>query len=287
MGERETRDTGATARSQSVVHYIERDHEVAASLLANLLDRDNGSGSGPGVLVVLPGLDDAVTLAEALRAHRRGESRALTPITSSVRGRRLLAGGASAIAGAPSELARLISESKLSLAGLHTLVLVWPEEALGDETQRQALENIIAEVPRTTMRAAICSERSAELSAFLERSMWRAHAVDHSMSSTPDAALTLRVVSAVPAERLRALRTLLDAYDPESAVLITSSDAAETAAHDAVAVLGSAGLIQVQRGVPERRFSLGVIFEDIPSAEDLVAIASMTSDLVALVRPSR
>ena len=198
--------------------------------------------------------------------------RALTPITSSVRGRRLLAGGASAIAGAPSELAQLISESKLSLAGLHTLVLVWPEESLGDEQQRQALENIIAEVPRTSARAAICSARSAELSAFLERTMWRASTVDHSISSTPDAELTLRVVSAVPAERLRALRTLLDAYDPESTVLITSSDAAEAAAHDAAAVLGSAGLIHVQRGVPEGRFSLGVIFDDVPSAEDLAVI---------------
>src|SRR5262245_15448183 len=110
MGERETRDTAATARSQSVVHFIERDHEVAASLLANLLDRAGTGEGGPNVLVVLPALDDAFAISEALRAYRRDDLRSLTPITSSLRGRRLLAGGAAAIAGAPSELARLISE---------------------------------------------------------------------------------------------------------------------------------------------------------------------------------
>lgn len=284
MGERETRDTAATARSQSVVHFIERDHDVAASLVANVLDRGESSDAGPSVLVVLPAVDDALGLSEALRTQRRGP---LTPITSATRGRRLLAGGVSAIAGAPTELARLISESKLSLAGLHTLALVWPEEALADELQRQALESILTEVPRSAERVAICSARSTDLTAFLERSMWRARTVEHASTAAPDAEITLRVVSAVPAERSRALRTLFDAYDPESAVLIVSSDAGEAAAHDAAAVLGSGGLVHVQRGVPERRFSLGVIFDDVPSAEDLATIASMTNDVVALVRPSR
>src|SRR5688572_28026076 len=137
MGERETRDTAATARSQSVVHFKDRDHNVAASLVANVLDRGEISDAGPSVLVVLPAVDDALGLSEALRTQRRGP---LTPITSATRGRRLLAGGVSAIAGAPTELARLISESKLSLAGLHTFALVWPEEAVADELQRQALE---------------------------------------------------------------------------------------------------------------------------------------------------
>jgi hypothetical protein len=41
MGERENRET-ATARSLSVVHYIERDQDAAARLVAGLLERSVG-----------------------------------------------------------------------------------------------------------------------------------------------------------------------------------------------------------------------------------------------------
>lgn len=287
MGERENRET-ATARSLSVVHYIERDQDAAARLVAGLLERPVSAAGNPGLVAVLPTPDDALSFCEAVRVHRHGEGRNLTPITSVARGRRLLAAGATSIAGAPSDLARLIADSRLALSQLHTLALVWPEEVLPDDEQRGFLESVLGEVPKPTERVAICSARTAELAQFLERSMWKARAVDHGTAAPVTFGNALRVITVVPSERLRALRSVLDSFDPETAVLLTFSDESEAGARDAAALLGSDGsLLQVSRGVPEGRFSLGIIFDDVPAADAIVAAASITSELVALVRPSR
>jgi hypothetical protein len=287
MGERENRET-ATARSLSVVHYIERDQDAAARLVAGLLERTVSAEGNPSLVAVLPTPDDALSFCEVVRMHRHGEARALTPMTSVARGRRLLAAGATAIAGAPLDLARLIADSRLALSPLHTLVLVWPEEVLADDEQRGFLESVMGEVPKPTERVAICSARTAELAQFLERSMWKARAVDHATPAPAAAGNSLRVITAVPSERVRALRSVLDAFDPETAILLTFSDENEAAARDAAALLGSDGdLLQVSRGVPEGRFSLGIIFDDVPTADAITAAASITSELVAIVRPSR
>ena len=287
MGERENRET-ATARSLSVVHYIERDQDAAARLVAGLLERTVSTEGSPSLVAVLPTPDDSISFCEAVRLHREGEGRALTPITSVARGRRLLSAGATAIAGAPADLARLIADSRLALAQLHTLVLIWPEEILGDDEQRGFLESVIGEVPKSTERLAICSGRTAELAQFLERSMWKARAVDHAAPAPAATGSTLRVITAAPAERARALRSVLDALDPETTIVLTFSDESESAARDAAALLGSdETLLRVSRGVPEGRFSLGIIFDDVPTADAITAAASVTGELVAIVRPSR
>jgi hypothetical protein len=195
MDEREPRETAATARSQSIVHFIERDQDGAARLVASLLDRTVTEEGTPAFLAILPNSDDVLGLCEAVRMLRKGEPRTLSPVTSVARGRRLLSAGNAAIAGSPSDLARLIAESKLSLTGLHTIVFVWPEETLSDEQQRQSLESLIAELPRTAERVALCAARSTELSAFLERSMWRARTVEHTSTAAANTATTLRAIS--------------------------------------------------------------------------------------------
>lgn len=287
MSERDTRDTAATTRSQNVVHFTERDLDSAARLVAGLLDRSASAEGAPSLLAIAPNPDDALGLAMAVRALRRGERRALTPITSMARGRRLISAGSKAIVGSASELVRLIGESRLSLAQLQTLVLVWPEELLDGE-DRATLESLLNEVPRSAERVAVCSTRSTELVSFLERSMWRARTIEHATGTERDTGAPIRVVTAVPPERSRALRSILDTFDPGSTVLITFSDESEAAAHDVSAVLGSeAGLIEVSRGVPTQRFNLGILFEDIPAIEDIANVRSLTDELVALLRPAR
>ena len=287
MGERENRET-ATARSLSVVHYIERDQDAAARLVAGLLERAVIAGGSPGLVAILPTPDDALSLCEAVRAHRHGEAHMLTPITSVARGRRVLAAGATAIAGAPADLARLVADSRLTLSRVHSLALVWPEELLADDEQRGFLEGVVGEVPKQTERVAICAARTAELTQFLERSMWKARAIEHAVPGPAASGNALRVIVAAPSERVRALRSALDALDPETTVLLTFSDESEAAARDAAAILGaSEALLRVNRGVPEQRFSLGIIFDDVPAADAISAAASITTDLVAIVRPSR
>lgn len=287
MGERDDRDANAAARSLSVVHYTERDQDVAATLVAGLIDRSVAADGGPSFLAVLPTPDDVVSFAEAGLKARREVQPPLLPVTSAARARRLLGTSAAAIAGTPSDLARLVAESRLVLSNLHTLVLVWPEEILRDSEHRASLESFLAEVPKTAERVAVCAERTADLAPFLERSMWRARAIDHVVpvgaSTTP-----LRVVTAAPGERTRALRSVLDALDPVSAVLVSFSNESEAQARETAAIFGSsAGLLEVSRNAPDRRFGLGIILDEIPTSEALAAVSATVDEVVAIVRPSR
>lgn len=287
MGEREDRDANAAARSLSVVHYTERDQDAAAALVAGLIDRSTTAEGGPSFLAVLPTPDDVLSFAESVHKARRDVQRPLLPVTSVARARRILGPGTAAIAGTPTDLARLVSESRLVLANLHTLVLVWPEEILGDAEHRSTLESVLAEVSRTAERVAICAERTADLAPFLERSMWRARAIDHVVptgaSTTP-----LRVITAAPGERTRALRSVLDALDPVSAVLVSFSNESESHAREIAAIFGSsAALLDVSRGAPDRRFGIGIILDEIPTAESLASVSATVDEVVAIVRPSR
>lgn len=285
MGERESRDTGGTARSLNVVHYIERDLDVAARLVAGHVERSADSEGSPSLLAILPTADNVFALSESVFRQRGGSPGGLTPMTAAGRARRVLATGAPAVAGTPSLLARLVSESGLVVTHLQTLVLVWPEEILAHDDQRALLESVIAEVPRSAERIAVCAQRTTELAQFLERAMWRAREMDHSVPTARSTA-SLRVIVVPPAERVHALRSVLDAFDPVSAVLLAATDEGETSARNAAAIFGS-GLLDVVRGTPERRYNLGIILDEVPSADTLTAVSATVDELVAIVRPSR
>lgn len=287
MGEREDRDATGAARSVNVVHYIERDQDAAATMVAGLIDRSAAAEGTFSLLAVLPTSDDVLSLSEAVRKRHRDDRTALTPLTSVARARRIVASGPKVVAGSPADLARLIAESRLTLAGLHTVVLIWPEEILRDEEQRTFLESVLAEVPRSTERVAIVAQRTTDLAPFLERSMWRARTLDH-VVPVPASTTAMRVIAAGPGERARALRSVLDALDPDSAVLLAFSDQTESVAREAASLFGlGETLLDVSRGVPERRFKLGIIVDDVPTAESLDALSAMVDDLVAIVPPSR
>jgi hypothetical protein len=288
MGERESRDTSGTARSLNVVHYIERDMVAAARLVVGLVERSATAEGTPSLLAVLPTTDDVFSLSQSVLAHRRGASAALTPLTAAGRARRVLAAGPTAIAGTPSLLGRLISESGLVLTHVHTLLLIWPEEIIESEDQRALLESVIAELPRSAERVAVCTRRTPELAQFLERTMWRARELDHAVPATASSGVALRALVAPPAERVHALRSVLDAFDPESAVLVALTEDGEAAARNTAAIFGSSGaLLEVSRGIPERHYRLGVFLDEVPSAEILTGTAAAVDELVAIVRPSR
>ena len=282
MSERETRDA---ARSLNVVHYMDRDLLAAAGLAASLVERNSASEGKPSLLAVLPTADDALTLCEAVLATRGTTANAITPLTSPGRAKRIIASGALSIAADARTVARLVAESRLELAQLQTLVLVWPEEILRDEEERAVLESVVAEVSKSAARVAICAERTPELAQFLERSLWRAREIEHHAATDARASAPLRVVSVPVSERTRAIRSVLDAFDPDTTALITFTDAAEAAGHETAALLGTS--VQAVRGVPDRRFSLGIFFDDVPSAEALTEVAATVDELIAVIRPSR
>ena len=118
--------------------------------------------------------------------------------------------------------------------------------------------------------------------------MWRARSVDHGTPAAATSSVTLRVLAAAPADQLRALRTILDAYDPPSTVLLTSTDDAEIAAREAASVLDAGGhLVEVRRGLPVDQVALLVFYDDVPLPETLDGAATVSGELIAIVRPAR
>ena len=281
MGERETRDA---ARSLGVVHYMDRDLLAAAGLAASLVERSVTGEGKPSLLAVLPTPDDVLAFSEAVLALRRDSTHPLTPLTSPARAKRVIASGALSVAADARTAARLVADSRLELAQLQTLVLVWPEEILRDEEERALLESVVAEVSRSAARVAICAERTPELAQFLERSLWRAREIEHQSPTDARASVPLRVIPVPVSERTRAIRSLLDAFDPDTTALITFTDAAEAAARDTAALLGAS--VQTVRGVPDRRFSLGIFFDDVPGADALTEVSATVDELIAVIRPS-
>jgi hypothetical protein len=285
MGERETRDTSATTRSQSVVHTINRNNEDAARLVSALLERANTAEVTPSVVIILPSVDDILALAESLSAVNQG--RALTPITSATRGRRILSTGPQAIAATAPDLAALVAESRLSLGEIQSIAVIWPEEIL-DSDHAESLEKVLGEVSRSAERFATSAAKTPALAQFMERAMWRARNVDHTPPGAATSTATLRVLSAPRREQLRALRTILDAYDPPTAVLVASTAEGEAAARTAAATLDAKGnLVEVRRGVPDERFALAIFFNEVPTAETIDAAAGITGELIAIVEPSK
>ena len=277
------------ARSLSVVHYIDRSHDQAARVLAPSLDRAGTAARAPATVIVVPSTDDAIALNESLSSTGAGGGTLPVPVTSVPRGRRILATGASAISGSPATLAALIAESLIPMSSVQVAVVAWPEESLPDE-RAAALEALVSELPRGAERVALVSNRTPELAQFLERAMWRARTIDHSARQVVTAGVTVRLVTAGRAERLQALRALLDAVDPGSTVLVAGTDAGEADARHLASVLGgSAGagsLYMASRGAPTARCDLAILLDDAVSADVVSAAAAVCGTLVAMVRPS-
>ena len=279
MSERESRDA-----ARSLVHYLDRDLTAAAILVSGLVERSGAAEGKPSLVAVLPAPDDALALAEAVLALRPGAS-PLTPLTSPSRAKRIVASGVASMASDVRTIARLLAESRLELAQLQAVVLLWPEEILRDAHDRASLESLMAEIPRSAARVAICAERTSELAQFLERSLWRAREIEHHAPAPERATVPLRVVPVPASERTRAIRSIVDAFDPDATALIAFSDPSEAAARDTAALLGTS--VQAVRGVPDRRFNLGILFDDTPAVDALTEIAATVDELVAVIRPSR
>jgi hypothetical protein len=265
------------------VHIQDRNHADAAALLSRAIGRSSDATS-LHALVIVPTPDDALRFAE--RRADEGAVPPLVPITSPVRGRRLLAANPLAVVGAPSELAPLLRESRLRLSDIGVLVLIWPEELLGGERVAE-LEALLAEVPRTTERTAIIARKDAAVDEFLDRVMWRARRVEHAMR-VDRPPVPLRFVVAERAQRLAALRAVLDALDPDSTALVASSDDSLADARRAAAVLWSGATdSRLVIGVPADSVSLAVCYGDVPEGDLLAEVAARARDVVAIVEPAR
>jgi ATP-dependent RNA helicase DeaD len=283
--EQGSREEPGAARSQNAVHITRREAREAARLLAGALERRTSGDGALRTLVVTPTADDALALSQALATDEPDASAPqITPLTALARAQRLLARRPAAVTGPLGVLGSLIAQAQLKLSSLDTLGLVWIEDLVRPEHQ-QALEALLADVPRETHRIALASRIDPSLEEFLDRAMWRARRVTH----VPDAAaaeLEVHYVLSAPEHRTRALAATLDALDPSSCVILVESEAEERAARGAAGVLGYGAdddALAVTTELPGTEVDLAVFFAEPSDAGVLRSAAAVARRVVTFI----
>lgn len=277
---------GAAARSQHVLHVLARDVQEAVRLLRAPLERARDA-AGPRTIVLLPSEDELLAVNRAL-LEVLPDLPVPLPLFAGLRTERLCALGPRAIAGTPTRVLALLGKGSLDLANVSDVAVLWLDELL-ECPERDALEAVLAEVPRDAARLAVTSRLTSQVEEFLERAFWRARRLVHDRPIEV-AGEPLRYVCVAPEQRAEVLRQILDIFDGQRTVLVVFSEREFAGASRDLAALGypaGTGAPEVRLGLPEAPVDVVVLFE-LPASADVFRDAlSLGRRVVALVPPSR
>jgi ATP-dependent RNA helicase DeaD len=285
--EHEERETAGVGRSQNVVHILPHDMTSAAGALTTVLDRLDRDVAELQVVLLVPDPEAAISLARAIASHPQAAGLRIIPASSARRATRLLrARPAQGVIGAATELLELVRTSVLKLEHVRALVLAWVDEIVDDAASREALESVLAEVPKEAARAIIASRHTPEVEQLIERYARRARrAGDGSGTAVPT---PIRYVSSSAWGRLPTLQRVLDELDPEVAAVFTRSESTERDLRELLESLGHLGEdagVRVTRGAPVIEADT-LILLDIPTRDELRAVmGGATPSVIAIVQP--
>ena len=285
--EHDERETASVGRSQNAVEILPHDTTAAAAAVATVLERLDREVGELQVLFVTPDPDAAIALARAVLAVPQAAGLRIIPASSTRRAARLLrARPTHGVIGAPTELLDLVRTSVLKLEQLRALVLTWADEIATDPASTEALEAILAEIPKEASRTIIAARLTSEVEQLIERYARRARrAGDVGGGAHP---VPVRYVTTSPWGRLPTLQRVLDELDPEVAAVFTRSESTERELRELLESLGHVGDdagVRVTRGGPVIEADTLVLL-DIPTREELAALTGgATPAVVAIVQP--
>lgn len=285
--EHEERETASVGRSQNAVHILPHDTTAAAGAVAPVLERLDRDVGELQVLFVTPDPEAAIALARHVLAAPQAAGLRIIPASSTRRASRLLrARPAHGVIGAPTELLELVRTSVLKLEQLRALVLAWADEIATDPASTEALEAVLAEIPKEAARTIIATRMTSAVEQLIERYARRARrAADDGRAAHPT---PVRFVTTSPWGRLPTLHRVLDELDPELAAVFTRSESTERELRELLESLGHVGDdagVRVTRGGPVIEADT-LILLDIPTPEELAALTGgATPAVVAIVQP--
>src|SRR5688500_12751914 len=223
------------------------------AFLTGPLERVDPVTGSTQVLVLTADPESAVAMAEAVLRMTGPAGIELLPVTSARRASRLIAGRpVLAAAGSPRDIRDLVRGSHLKLDSIKSVVLAWADEILaGDAEDIEALEAVMAELPKEAARVVVTSRSEGRVNAFAERYLRRAHREAPAEDEGQSSPIPLQYVTVSPASRPTALRRLFDDMDPPSAVLIAGNDQAEESVTSTLRLLGyqaGSSALRVTRG---------------------------------------
>jgi ATP-dependent RNA helicase DeaD len=286
--EQDVAETAGVTRGQNAVYVLPHDWASIAHFLGPALERLDPSGDELQMLVATPDGDvaAAVTGAAARLADARGVR--VAPATSARRAARLLRSRpAHVVAGAPSELLALVQGATLKLDTVRVVILAWADDIVAANAA-EALETLLADVPKTAARVVVASELTPAVEALIERYARRARRVTPPAVES-GAPIPISYLTTAAGARVGALRRLLDQLDPASAAVFVRSDESERVVADALASLGFPAVdaaVRVTRTSAAEGTELIVLFDVPASHQELRELAGPgPGRIVALSQP--
>lgn len=282
------REASVGRSASHAVHVLPHAEFAMVRLLEPALDRIAPDVEGTQLLVITPDTDTAVAMADVGRTLGGRTAIPLVAITAASRGVRLLRSRVvSAISATPSTLVTLLRSSAVKLDGVRAVIIAWADE-LFEAREGEALEIVLAEVPKEASRIVVADHLSPEVEALVERHLRRASRQGIGAEDSGSASLAIRYVSTTPAGRRTTFRRLLDDLDPPSVSVLASDPKTLEDARAAVASLGFEDdtNIRVTDAPIEEQAALVVLY-DLPfSAQELARVeATAPAQVVALVTP--
>lgn len=280
------REASVGRSAPHAVHVMPHTPAAMGRILSAALERVASDVDATQLLVLAPDTDTAVALAEVAATGRDAGAAPIVAITSAPRGSRILASRpVRAIAATPSTIVTLLRTSAVKLDGVRTIVLAWADDMF-ETRENEALEVVLAEVPKDASRIVVADRLTSEVEALIERHLRRASRQLAADADGEPSALPIRYVTTTPLARAAAFRRLLDDLDPPS-VIVLASEATVNEARATVASLGYEGdaMIRVETTPVEETAAL-VVFYDLPTPSTLEKVAANApAQVVALVTP--
>jgi ATP-dependent RNA helicase DeaD len=246
-----------------------------APLLAAL---PGAEASDPRLVALAPEMGDVLDLARTLRPLPGFEP--ILPVTGIARAARLLAAGAvRTLAATPRDALKLTEMSRLKLASVPVVVLLWPELVLaaGDGA---LLDSLLAEAAGA--QRLIVTSDDGPIASLLERHARRAPlAVFSRPPEQPQAAARFAVVDAD--RRVAAIRGILDTLNPASALLW---EPAPDRYERWIEFAEDPAIIIADHPPADRRVDVAIATE-LPSAEVLAELGAGAAEVIVLVRATQ
>ena len=280
-------DNAGVVRSQNQLHVLPEGWGSADMAIAPMLDRVDAQDARAQLVVVTNDADAAAGVARRLApaAGERGlRTLAATDARRSARVQRSTA--AQVVVGPPTALLSLLQATALKLDGVRTVALAWVDDL--PKAESAALEALMSEMPKDSARLVLANESTPAVEQLVERYARRAHRMQPA-AAEGGSPVSLSFVTTSQEGRPVALRRILDAVDPESAVVIAREADSRAEVEGVLRSLGYDGRSNAVRvGDISGEGAALVVMYDLPAGEDelrRVAGGSGSGRIVALVTP--
>ncbi len=279
----------AVSRGLNQLHVLAEDWRAAAVVIEPWLVRLEPEAAGPQLLVVSSDAEAAAGIAGAISAIAIDKGLRTLAATDVRRATRVLrAAPAHVVVATAGTLIQLLQTALLKFDALRVVVLAWIEEPV--DSRSAALEALMTELPKEAPRLILAATVTPAVEQLVERYARRARRIqaDSSEAVTP---VSLSYVASAETARGVTLRRVLDALDPESAFVVTRSDASRLEVEALLRSLGygeAASAVRAGTAPPADAALQLLILYDLPTDES--ALRRLISEhaasrAVALVSP--